>query len=47
MWARFLHNVVAHPLLFFTNDARWAIRFHDWTSHMMHGRYPKLYQRIQ
>lgn len=45
MW-RFVHNVIAHPLLFFANDAAWAVRLHDWSSHKMHGRYPKLYRRI-
>lgn len=43
---RFVHNVLAHPALFFSGDARWAIRFHDWSSHKMHGWYPKLYRRV-
>lgn len=28
----FIHNCIAHPLLFFSCGARWAIRFHDWTA---------------
>lgn len=28
----FIHNAVAHPLLAFSFNARWAVRFHDWTS---------------
>lgn len=45
MW-RFLHNCVAHPLLFFANDASGSVCFHDWTRHRMHKKYPKLYKRI-
>lgn len=26
---RFLHDVVVHPLIFFTNDAAWVLRWHD------------------
>ena len=37
---------IAHPLLFFTNDARFAVRFHDYSSHRMHRQYPKLYKRV-
>jgi hypothetical protein len=28
----FLHNCIAHPLLFMTRNHRWADRFHDWTA---------------
>lgn len=28
VWA-FIHNCVAHPLLFWSGDARWAVRLHD------------------
>lgn len=31
-WYRFIHNCVAHPLLFFTNDSKLAVRLHDWSS---------------
>jgi hypothetical protein len=27
-WA-FVHNCVAHPCLFWTREARWAVRLHD------------------
>lgn len=26
---RFLHDVIVHPLIFFTNDAAWVLRWHD------------------
>lgn len=45
LW-RFLHNCVAHPLLFIANDARWAVHFHDYTSDRMKIRYPKRWMRI-
>jgi hypothetical protein len=41
MLFRFLHNCVAHPLLFFTGDAKWAVRLHDWSSDRMRRKYPK------
>ena len=28
----FLHNCVAHPLLFLSGEAVWVIRFHDETA---------------
>lgn len=28
----FLHNCIAHPLLFWSGEAHWATRFHDWTA---------------
>ncbi len=31
-WFAFLHNCVAHPLLFLTANASWTVRFHDWTA---------------
>lgn len=46
MWWKFVHNVIAHPLLFFANDAGWSVRFHDWSRHKMHRKYQKLYERI-
>jgi hypothetical protein len=30
--ADFAHNCVAHPLMFFTRNAAWSVRFHDWTA---------------
>lgn len=45
MW-RFLHNCVAHPLLFFSGDSRWAVSFHDYSSIKMHEQYPKLYKKL-
>jgi hypothetical protein len=27
--ADFVHNCIAHPLLFWTREARWAVRLHD------------------
>lgn len=30
--ALFVHHCIAHPLLFWSRDARWAVRFHDWTA---------------
>ncbi len=44
MW-RFIHNCIAHPLLFFANDAPWSVQFHDWSSQKMHNQYPALYIR--
>lgn len=32
LWFSWLHNCVAHPLLFWMATASWAVRFHDWTS---------------
>ncbi len=29
--AKFAHNCIAHPLLFWSGEAHWAVRFHDWT----------------
>lgn len=37
---RFLHNCIAHPLLFILNDAKCAVWFHDYTLDKM----PKLYE---
>lgn len=31
LWNEFLHNCLAHPLLFLTRGAQWAERFHDRT----------------
>lgn len=31
-WA-ILHDAVAHPLMAASGYARWAVAFHDWTSH--------------
>lgn len=31
LW-HFVHNVVAHPVLGFTGDAPFAVRFHDYTA---------------
>lgn len=28
----FIHNVVAHPLMSLSGEAKWADRFHDWTA---------------
>src|SRR5579872_1433479 len=25
----FVHNCIAHPIMFWTGDARWAVRLHD------------------
>jgi hypothetical protein len=33
--ALFAHQCIAHPLLFWTRDARWAVRFHDWTAKIL------------
>lgn len=27
----FVHQCISHPLLFFTGEARWVVRFHDWS----------------
>lgn len=43
MWYSFLHNCVAHPLLFFSGNSAWAIRFHDWSSEKMYMQHPKLF----
>lgn len=32
-WWAVLHDVVAHPLMALTGWSKWALRFHDWTSH--------------
>lgn len=45
MWS-FIHNCIAHPLLFWTLNAKWAVRLHDWSSRKMHDQYPKLYKRV-
>ncbi len=34
-WWMFVHNCIAHPLLFFTLNSKIAIRFHDYSSTMM------------
>lgn len=31
-WFAWLHNCVAHPLLFWTSNANWAVSLHDWTA---------------
>ena len=28
----FLHNCLAHPLLWLTRESKLAVRFHDWTA---------------
>lgn len=30
--AGFVHNVIAHPLLFFTGSAAWVVWLHDWSA---------------
>lgn len=45
-WWMFVHNCIAHPLLFFTLNSKIAIRFHDFSSIKMHERFPKLYTRV-
>lgn len=32
LWA-FIHDAIAHPLMALTGYSRWALRFHDYTSH--------------
>lgn len=32
-WWAVLHDLVAHPLMALTGWSKWALRFHDWTSH--------------
>lgn len=27
-----LHHVISHPLLFYTRNAKWAVRLHKWTA---------------
>lgn len=27
----FVHQCIAHPLLFITNESEWSVRFHDKT----------------
>lgn len=34
----FLHNCVAHPILFFTMNSKWANWFHDWTAEKAYGK---------
>lgn len=46
-WWEFVHNCIAHPLLFWTANASWAVKLHDWSSHKMHAKYPKLYVRAE
>jgi len=36
--ADFLHNCVAHPLLFWSGDARWAVWLHDETARIAYRR---------
>lgn len=31
VWS-FIHNCVAHPLMWFTADAQWAVRLHDYSA---------------
>jgi len=45
IWS-FIHNCVAHPLLFFSVNSNWAVRFHDFSSVKMHDRFPKLYKKV-
>lgn len=42
LWFKFIHNVIAHPLLFFTCDAVWCVRLHDWSKRRMTQRYRKI-----
>jgi hypothetical protein len=37
----FAHNVIAHPMMFFTFNSNISIKFHDWTAEKMHIKYPK------
>lgn len=30
----FIHNCIAHPLLFWSNDSKWAVKFHNWTAEL-------------
>lgn len=32
VFVEFIHHCIAHPILFWTRGAAWAIRFHDWTA---------------
>ena len=32
MLYEFLHNCVAHPAMFFSRNAKWAMAFHDSTA---------------
>lgn len=32
LWNEFLHNCITHPLMFFTRDAAWVVRWHDKTA---------------
>lgn len=32
VWYSWLHNCVAHPLLFWTANSRLAVRLHDWSA---------------
>ena len=45
LWS-FIHNCIAHPLLFFTFNSSFAVRFHDYSSVKMHAKFPKLYKRV-
>lgn len=38
-WA-FMHDAVAHPLLVVTRCAKWAVRFHEWTSRKSYAGMP-------
>ena len=43
--AGFVHNCVAHPLLFWTGDARWAVWLHDETAGIASSRRSGLPQK--
>ena len=32
LWLSFVHNCIAHPLLFFTGGSRIAWKLHDWSA---------------
>lgn len=39
--ALFAHHCVAHPLLFWTGDATWAVRLHDLTARYAFGDFSR------
>ena len=38
----FIHNVIAHPLLFFTHNAKIIVKLHDWSGKKMTVQYTKI-----